>query len=331
MGNCCSAGEGLAPVADEVRPDSDESEEESDDVPEPAQFDFSKKGARTSVSAEAYGAFNKKITSFTAPVHVKTPEAERQLRAALANSFMFNALSDQEMNTVVGAFEKMPVNAGQVVIQQGDPDAKELYVLESGHLDIYKRTGAGGGDGTKLGSYKDAGQTFGELALLYNCPRAATIKAASSSVIWKIDRETFNHVVKDAAARKRQLYESFLKSVEILSHLDAYEVSQVADALKSETYKKGDLVVRQGDVGNHFFLLEEGSAVALKNGQNVKNYGPRDYFGELALMSEVPRQASVRIESEKATVLSLDRKSFKRLLGPLNETMSQKAQDYKKA
>lgn len=54
------------------------------------------------------------------------------------------------------------------------------------------------------------GEAFGELALLYNCPRAATITAKTDSVLWSLDRKTFNYIVKDAAAKKREKFEEFL-------------------------------------------------------------------------------------------------------------------------
>jgi cAMP-dependent protein kinase regulator len=105
---------------------------------------------------------------------------------------------------------------------------------------------------------------FGELALLYNAPRAATIVGKTEGVVWKLDRDTFNNIVKDAASKKRVKYENFLQSVKILQSMDPYERSKIADALKEEKYKKGEYVISEGDIGDKFFILSEGEAIATK-------------------------------------------------------------------
>lgn len=69
----------------------------------------------------------------------------------------------------------------------------------------------------------DEGDAFGELALLYNAPRAATITADTSCVLWSLDRDTFIHIVKDASRKKREKYEKFLERVKILETLEPYE------------------------------------------------------------------------------------------------------------
>lgn len=104
------------------------------------------------------------------------------------------------------------------------------------------------------------GEGFGELALLYNAPRAATITAKDEGVVWKLDRDTFNHIVKEAAARKREKYENFLSSVKILTSMDPYERQKIADALKEEKYSKGDFVIKENEIGDKFFLICEGEA-----------------------------------------------------------------------
>jgi len=65
-----------------------------------------------------------------------------------------------------------------------------------------------------------AGEIFGELSLLYNSPRAASIKSKTKSQLFSLDRETFNHIVKNSAIQRRRKYQKFLQSVEIFKNLD---------------------------------------------------------------------------------------------------------------
>lgn len=68
-------------------------------------------------------------------------------------------------------------------------------------------------------TYNNCG-SFGELALLYNMPRAATIKAASDGVLWALDRSTFRRIVLKNAFKKRKMYELLIESVPMLSALE---------------------------------------------------------------------------------------------------------------
>ena len=120
---------------------------------------------------------------------------------------MFSALDDKEFTIVVDAIEEVTGPAGDAIIKEGDA-GDCMYVLESGKLDCAK-VFAGNTEPTFLKEYQP-GEGFGELALLYNAPRAATITSKCDYVIWKLDRDTFNNIVKDAAAKKREKYDNFL-------------------------------------------------------------------------------------------------------------------------
>ena len=76
------------------------------------------------------------------------------------------------------------------------------------------------------------GEAFGELALLYNAPRAATIIAKVDSVCFALDRECFNHIVKEGSVRKRERFDLTLKKVDILTSMSEYERTHLCDGLK---------------------------------------------------------------------------------------------------
>lgn len=293
----------------EKKEEEEEEEDDEDDEPPP---DFFKQQdgppkARASVSAEAYGDWNTK-KAFVAPVITKTDEQKDRLKSVLSKSFLFSTLEDNDMTVVIGAMSEVNAAEGERVISQGD-QGDFLFVIETGKLDcIIKINGE-----DKVVKTCEAGDVFGELALLYNCPRAATVAAKDACVLWKLDRDTFNNIVKEAAQKKRQRYDAFLAKVPLLSNMDAYERSQLADALKIEQVTDGAAIFKQGDVGNKFYILEEGAAVATKNGAEVMKYGAGDYFGELALLRNQPRAATITAKGS-SKLLSIDSKSFKRLL-----------------
>lgn len=153
------------------------------------------KGQRSSVSAEVYGFFNKK-EDFQARVIPKTKEQKERIHNRVMQSFLFNSLEEKELETVIDAFEEKRFTKGDHVIDQGE-HGDVLYLIESGTLNCYKVFKKE--EGEKFLKVYNPGEAFGELALLYNAPRAATIIANDDSILWALDRETFNNIVKDAA------------------------------------------------------------------------------------------------------------------------------------
>lgn len=133
-----------------------------------------------------------------------------------------------------------------------------------------------------------SGEVFGELALMYNAPRAASIDACEESVCFSLDRDTFNHIVKNAAIDRRKKYDGFLQKIDILCSLSAYEREKICDCLVPEYFKKGDLIIKQGEEGEKFYLIQQGTAEALKDKEETEEkvfeYKENDYFGELALL-----------------------------------------------
>jgi len=310
----CEAGIAMGAKDDveDEEEEEDDDDNECDEIPESFRKPESQMTrARASVSAEAYGQWNQK-KAFTPPSHPKTPEQLERLSATLSKSFLFSELEKSDMDLILLAMKEQDFDAGTKVITEGD-DGDYLFVIEKGSLECRKKI-----DGEdKVVKVVSVGDVFGELALLYNCPRSASVSAKDSCVCWQLDRETFNHIVKDAAVKRRNKYDTFLKSVTLLSSLEAYERSQIADALKAENLSAGDKVITQGEPGDKFYIIEEGTLFATKDDSRVMDYKAGDYFGELALLKNQPRAASVIVESPTAKVLSMSRLSFNKMLGPL--------------
>ncbi len=309
-----------------------EDDDEDDKIEDLPKNPVKKKVApRTGVSSEVYGKYNKK-EDFVARKIPKTEEQIKRIKSSVIHSFLFSNLESKDLEIVIGAMDEKRFKSGQDVITQGD-NGDCLYFVETGNLDCYKQFSKGT-EPVLVKKYQP-GDSFGELALLYNAPRAATIRAVSDEVItWVLDRETFNHIVRDAAQKKREKYESFLKKVEILSTIDSYEIMQISDAIKSATYQKDDYIIREGEMGDVFYILEEGECVATKTLEPgkpdtvIKDYGVGDYFGERALIKGEPRYANIIVKSDIAKVISLDRTSFKRLLGPIEDLLKRNIEKY---
>lgn len=267
---------------------------------------------RTSVSAESLdpSKFSNLLHTWGGmPVigeNTLDPEKLERLNKSVAKNFLFSNLDEDSLHSVLNALQEKKVSAKQTIITQGD-EGDFFYIVESGIVEFYR-------DGEQVSS-STAGSSFGELALMYNAPRAATVVAATDCVLWALDRVTFKKILLHKTACKRSMYEEFLKSVPILKVLSPYELSKLSDALHSKTFESGQVVIKEGDVGDEFYLVESGTATISKQTQGVVNQISKgDYFGEVALLNDLPRQATVTATS-KLKVATLGRSGFQRLLG----------------
>ena len=181
----------------------------------------------------------------------------------------------------------------------------------------------------KIAEYHQTG-AFGELALMYNQPRSATVVADTEGVLWVMGRETFRKLVLKHAFRKRRLYENFLRDLDILKSLTGYERSNLADALIPMEVDQNQIIVKQGDQGDRMYFIEDGQCDVYMNSTFHKRLNKGDYFGELALLNHEPRSATIIAASTKVRLASLEVQSFERLLGPCLNLMHRQTSKYLK-
>lgn len=262
---------------------------------------------RTSVSAEALNPNTFSNDNWKPPVHQLSHEQLTRLNASVIKNFLFSQLDGDSLRTIIFALEEKSYPKDSEIIKQGD-EGDFFYIVEKGTVDYLVND-------TVVNTSSD-GSSFGELALMYNSPRAATVIAKSDCIVWALDRMTFRRILLEGTAKKRSLYENFLKEVPVLQSLSSYERSKLADALNTQIFKSGENVVTEGEAGENFYFIEDGTAEVVKNGQGVVTTLKKgDYFGELALLYDSPRQATVRAITPLKAVC-LNKNGFQRLLGP---------------
>lgn len=304
-------------------------------------------GRRTSVSAESLDP-NAATQALPKTVIPKTASQRARIEKAIANNLLFRNLDQEQHDDVLNAMKEVTVQPGTEVIVQGAV-GDFFYVVEEGTFEVWVRAapthsyaGPGQslltqpGEEKKVATYGPGG-SFGELALMYNAPRAATVVATSRATMWALDRVTFRSILVEHTSRKRKMYETFLGEVSILQELNAKERAKIADALEEKVYEEGEAVVVEGEVGKNFYIIESGKAEVTKRKRNAQGavedevlgtLGKGDYFGELALINSAPRAATVRAKpgEGRLRVATLGEKAFTRLLGPIIDILARKAE-----
>lgn len=224
------------------------------------------------------------------------------------------------------------VLAGHKIIVEGDIQADHLYIVKEGCFAIYPNSAsrtpqpdnvdkvvAGQGARTsRQGSptvMAGEGASFGELALLYVTPRMATVQAVENSIVWVIGRNEFKRIL--AAAEDEMKHKvGIINKVKFFSKFSLDEKKRLAAAMEEVTFSKDDVVIKQGDVGDTFYVLCEGKASVFVDEKKVKDLAADSgrsaysFFGEKALLRNEPRAATVQIMSRTASVMALDRESF---------------------
>lgn len=262
---------------------------------------------------------------YTPPVYPKSDSAKELLRGILSGMFLFSGLGSSQLEQLVDAMQRQECEPGLELIKQGDK-GDNFYVVESGEFDIIV-------EGPGKVATRGAGTSFGELALMYNAPRNATCKASVKSVVWALDRVTFRYMIANSEGDKKTNIIEGLRKVPLLSNLDAEQMSRVADVVEVVEYKEGDFIIRKGDVGEEFFMVNQGDVKCtgiIANGKPAPDVPltAGAYFGERALLKSQPRAANVVAASPSVVCFKLGRKAFTDYLGPLHDLLDKNMIDH---
>jgi CRP-like cAMP-binding protein/Zn-dependent protease len=228
---------------------------------------------------------------------------------------MFEDIPVDALNEIAGRVRLRGLGDGQPVFRQGEqPDA--FYVVRTGVLEVVEEDSESGGERRlrDLGR----GESFGELGLVTAAPRAATVRAIGSAEVFEVSKGAFDHLLAD----KLHLpdFEPTLQQIAELRGLHCFaglSTAQLWELLERGgwvSFAPGERIMREGDFGDSFYAISSGQVDIVKDERLVTTIGRGSYFGEVALLMEVPRTATV-IARTPVRAFRLDREGFDRLVG----------------
>lgn len=280
------------------------------------------RGRRFGESAETTTATGGRGGSIALPKNPKkSPEAIERIKKAVKDQIIFSRLTELQLGMLQGAMTEHAVPAGSNVITQGEK-GNHFFIVDSGELNVFITADEPGAQPQRVKSF-GPGDSFGELALMYNCPRTATITAATDAVLWSLDRVSFRMIVLEANTKKASMYESFLEKVTLLAPLSKEQRNRMVDALEEVAVSAKESIINEGDEGTHFYIIVEGEVSITKSGTDgeLARRKTGDYFGELSLRTGAPTIASVHAATP-CKLVRMDRGAFQRLLGPLDSNLA---------
>ncbi|KAH8048389.1 cGMP-dependent protein kinase [Aureococcus anophagefferens] len=213
-----------------------------------------------------------------------------------------------EKEELLDSFEAVKYGKGTTIIKQGDR-GDDFFVMEMGTVEFYiegnkKAVGACG-----------SGKGFGELALMYNTPRAATVLAKTDIIAWKIDRERFRLVLANHAKARSEQYKALLMEIE-LNKKKAPETADGNSRSSRTAWTKEDVddgvdIIKEGEDGHTFYIIANGEVeVSTAKAGKVASLKKGDYFGDRALVSDEKRAATCTAKGSATKVLAVDREDF---------------------
>ena len=200
----------------------------------------------------------------------------------------FAHLEKRQLAEVAKAMQRVDCAKNEQILTQGSPGDK-FYIVESGRFEAFK-------DGKPVEAPYTEGCYFGELALLRNELRAATVRCTSpeGGQLWSIDRKLYRACVMKLKLR------AVVAKIPFLRHLDDATLELMSDAMFEVPCKRGDQVIKQGEFGDNFFLVDSGrfkasrynyhnSLGSKRDVKTLKTYEAGHGFGERALLQNAPR------------------------------------------
>ena len=260
--------------------------------------------------------------SSDAPLHSLSLRVWTRARAVLKAHPIFATLDGPILGEIAKAMRTHVAKPDEIIIKKGEA-GEHFFVVSDGECQAFLSEDA---SGAAVATYHTH-DSFGELALLYDSPRAATVKATKVSKLYKLGRIQFRNLVMEAMQKGKAGLEERLRQVALLAGLSAQEISRLAEAMEPETFKDGDYIETMGAPADSLSIILSGEVACHKDDGQELRLAEGAIFGELPLKhlhkaGEPPakRQAHVVAVGE-VRCAGLSANHITDILGPLQQAL----------
>ena len=180
----------------------------------------------------------------------KSVDAKKLIKDSITNNKFLKHLEEGQVKEIVMCMYLRSFNKDEYIITEGE-QGNAFCVVNKGFLEVSQ--------GSKvLGKALGPGELFGELAILYNCTRTASVRALSDVEVWTIERQAFQAVMKKSGTMRRDEDCKFLQSTPIFKGFSLDSLFKIVDVAEEEFYQEDEYIVHEGERGDSFFIIKEG-------------------------------------------------------------------------
>ena len=235
----------------------------------------------------------------------KTPEETTKIKKALMNHFLFSCFPKDNLQELIKEMKYYSLGAKEIIFRQGEYGSN-FFTLASGTVEIVI-------NGVIKG-YIHEGHGFGELALITDSERTATIRTITQVNLWGIDRKVFRDALKSLSQMKYEENKNFIKGLPFVNSFTESQIELLVSVVVNHSFKDGQIIIVEGDPGELFYLIQQGTVQCSYKNQIIRVLHQGDYFGEQALIYNVLRTATITAVG-KVELLCLSRDSLITVLG----------------
>jgi CRP-like cAMP-binding protein len=230
---------------------------------------------------------------------------------ALQQVTLFQSLAAPELRELAQTCEPVELHAGRVVFREDEP-ADAFYVVLSGALEISKRWPAPWNGSGAIGRV-GPGDSFGEIALLENTVRTATVRTLQPCRLLRLSRDEFARLVAGRVGisqiRENLQHGAFLRRMPWLSDWPEALRLSFAHRFRSVRYAAGEVVLKKGRANRHFYLIYDGTFEVRAGDTVLRRLRPGEHFGEISLLEDGVATVDV-VAGEESRCLVLGRSDF---------------------